>query len=58
MGTETVLTIVIPLIFALGGSQGFLYYKIGRMEQRIINAVNGYHCKKEEDKTEDVPGGE
>lgn len=57
MGTETVLVIVLPLIFALGGSQTFLYYKIGRMEQRIINAVNGSGCKDKEDDSEDVLGG-
>lgn len=57
---ETTLAIVIPLIFALGGSQTFLYYKMGRMEQRIINAVNGSGCnaKEEEDSTaEDKLGG-
>ena len=56
---ETTLAIVIPLIFALGGSQTFLYYKIGRMEQRIINAVNGSHCsdKEKDDAAEEILGG-
>ena len=40
-----ILAIVIPLVFALGGSQAFLYYKVGRMEERILNAVNGNQCK-------------
>lgn len=27
---------------ALTGSQFFIYYKIGRMEQRLIDTINGH----------------
>lgn len=54
---ELVLGIVVPLLFALGGSQAFLYYKMGRVEQKIIDAVNGSHCKEEDNTAEEFLGG-